>query len=273
MYGIAMGVIGALALSSTMASARSAAPKRAKSVPAPQAAPATAAESAGASAKGADDKVDISDLENKYWAPKDTDFSVVQNRTYTKEHRWFLTGQWGRPVNDQWNEGNVFGATGNYFFSERYGMQLMYTKGDLHNSQAVEDVAHYGSGIQPDHGRFNSYYGVGFNVVPFYAKMSFWGRRIIYFDMAFTPTVGMTQYDQIMETHKTGKSAFTYGIDITQFFFFTNWFALRADLKNQWHTEEIVHYRGNGSNYSEGEKVRDKGIQDTMFLLGVTFFY
>src|SRR5665213_1189165 len=58
---------------------------------------------AGAAAKPADEKVDISDLENKYWAPKDTDFSVVQNRTYSKEHRWFFSAQYGIPVSDSYS--------------------------------------------------------------------------------------------------------------------------------------------------------------------------
>src|SRR5687768_17351365 len=34
------------------------------------------------------EKLDIQGLEEKYWAPKDTDFSVVQNRTYTKAKRF-----------------------------------------------------------------------------------------------------------------------------------------------------------------------------------------
>jgi hypothetical protein len=36
------------------------------------------------SPSGASEKVDVTDLEKKYWASKDTDFSVVQNRVYSK---------------------------------------------------------------------------------------------------------------------------------------------------------------------------------------------
>lgn len=268
LYGIAIGAVSALALVSTTALAQG---KKA-AAPAPAASSNVPATVPGA--KKSDDKVDISDLENKYWAPKDTDFSVVQNRTYTKDGRYFLTLHGGVPVNDQWSQGNIFGLSLNYFISERMGFQLTYLKGGLKNNQAVDDVARYGSGIQPDHGRFNGYTGIGYNIVPFYAKMSFWGKKIIYFDMAFTPTIGVTDYDQIMEGgNTTKKGAFTYGIDLTQYFFFTNYFAIRADLKNQWHSEEIVRYRGNGVNYSKGDKVRDKLVQDTLFLMGLTFFY
>lgn len=220
-----------------------------------------------------EDKVDISDLENKYWAPKDTDFSVVQNRTYTKEGRFFLSGQFGRPVNDQWSSGNTYGVSGNYFWSERFGVQATWLKSSLTNNEASDFIAtHYGSGIYADHNRLNTYYGVGFNIVPFYAKMSLFGKKIMYFDMAITPTIGMTSYDQQLESGSRSKSAFTYGLDITQYFFFTNYFAIRADLKNQWHQEEVARYHTSGG-IATGDKVKNQTAQDTLFLLGFTFFY
>src|SRR4051812_27159079 len=111
LYGIATGVLMAAAFAATSAFA--------------QGKPATAP---GGQPPKKDDKVDISDLENKYWAPKDTDFSVVQNRTYTKDKRFFGTLHFGRPVNDQWSSGNVFGVSGNYFWSERFGVQATWLK-------------------------------------------------------------------------------------------------------------------------------------------------
>src|ERR1700731_3336923 len=67
--------------------------------------PAAKAEVKPAAGQKPDDKVDISDLENKYWAPKDTDFSVVQNRTYTKAHRFALSALIGPIVNDPYSTG------------------------------------------------------------------------------------------------------------------------------------------------------------------------
>lgn len=218
------------------------------------------------------DKVDITDLETKYWAPKDTDFSVVQNRTFSKDHKFSVSPQWGRPINDAHSEGNIFGLTANYFWSERMGAQATYLSADLDNNDATNDLATYGSGVQPDHGKFKSYMGVGYNFVPFYAKMSFWGKKIIYFDMAFTPTLGMTQYEQVIEFGGKNKSALTYGLDVSQFFFFSRVLAIRVDLKNQWHSEEIVKYR-NSSGIQKGEKVTDKNIHDTMFLIGAMFYF
>lgn len=241
---------------------------KAASAPAPVAAPASANPAPSASKKP-DDKVDISDLENKYWAPKDTDFSVVQNRTYAKDGRFFITAQYGVPVNDPYSEGSLYGGTFNYFFSERYGVQANCLTASLKNNDSTNDLVNYGSGVQPNHNKLSGYCGVGFNWVPFYAKMSFLGKKILYFDMAFTPHIGMTEYEKQIEGANAKEKSFTYGIDLTQFFFFTNYFAIRLDLKNQWHPEEIVEFRG----VNKGKKVNDKQIHDTLFLIGATFFF
>ena len=238
------------------------------------AAQAQTAKSAGPGKSG-DGKVDISDLENKYWAPKDTDFSVVQNRTFAKDNKFLLAPHWGRVINDPYSEGNVFGLTANYFWSERMGVQLSYSKFDLSNNDATRDIATLSntSGAVPDHGKITGYYGIGYNLVPFYAKMSFWGKRIIYFDMAFTPHIGMTTYDQQIETGAKSKSAFTYGIDVSQFFFINNWFAVRADLRNKWRSEEVVKFRQGGSSIPTGTKLTDKMQHDTLFMIGATFYF
>lgn len=232
----------------------------------------TEAPPAPAAPSGAAEKVDISDLESKYWAPKDTDYSVVQNRTYTKEGRFFVSPQWGKPINDPYSEGDLLGVTLNYFWSERMGVQLMGFSADLQDNTAAKDIQSLGSGAVPNHGKLSSYYGVGFNFVPFYAKMSFWGRKIIYFDMAFTPTLGVSGYDQMIVTGNREKTGFTYGLDITQFFFFSDYFAIRADLKNQFRAEEVVRYRSSGGA-AAGGKLKDETTHDTLFLLGLTFFY
>ena len=53
------------------------------------------------------DKLDLKKLEDKYWAAKDTDFSVVQNRTYTKEGRAFLSLSYGPLMNDPYSYGRL----------------------------------------------------------------------------------------------------------------------------------------------------------------------
>jgi outer membrane beta-barrel protein len=256
---VAMIVVGFSTSTYAQSKKKAQAPAKA-TVEAPAAQPAANADA---------DKVDISDLEKKYWAPKDTDFSVVQNRTYSKDGKFLFTFQAGPIINDSYREGMITGGTVNYFFNERHGVQLNYHMADLDTNQATKDLAQYGSGVQPDHGSFTSHYGLGYTWVPFYAKMSFLGSKILYFDMAFTPHIGMTTYDQTIRGGDKSQSSLTYGIDFTQYFFIANNIAIRMDLKNQWFNEEVVGY----SNVNEGIKLRDQNTQNTMFLLGLTLYF
>ena len=218
---------------------------------------------------GPSEKLDVTDLENKYWAPKDTDFSVVQNRTYSKEGKLFISAQFGPDLNLSYLAGNQVGFTANYFTSERYGFQATYLKSYLHSSRELGDLTNFGGGIQPNHGKMTGYYGVGFNWVPFYSKMSFLGKKILYFDMAITPTIGMTSYDQQMIGSSRGQSSFTYGLDITQYYFFSNHFAFRADLKNQWYNEKIINYAG----VSKGQGVKTQTDREMIFLVGFSYYF
>ncbi len=228
----------------------------------------------GSESSPSSDKLDVTDLENKYWAPKDTDFSVVQNRTCDlKDHKIFLSLQFGPDLSTgNYVEGNHIGLTGNYFFSERYGLQLTYLDSALHPNRAVGDLANANG--YPNFGIMQNYYGLGFNWVPFYSKMSFLGKKILYFDMAITPTIGMTQYDQQMFTGNAGQSSFTYGFDITQYYFFTSHFAFRVDLKNQWWNEKVVQYVTNAAQgHNTGDPLKTQLDRDMIFLFGFTWYF
>lgn len=219
------------------------------------------------------DKLDIQELEQKYWAPKDTDFSVVQNRTYTKAKRWAASLLTGPLVNDPFNAGFNYALSANYYFDERYGVELMFQKSDLTDSDATKDFRKsVGGGVRPDFNRDLGFYGIGFNYVPFYAKMSFLGKKIIYFDMQITPFIGMSSFEQQSQVKTPEESAFSYGFDITQYFFFSQNLAVRANLHNRFYTADVLAYT-NGS-VPAGEVVRsNESTNTTMFLLGLTFFY
>ncbi len=219
------------------------------------------------------DRLDISDVEEKYWAPKDTDFSVVQNRTYAKEKRYSVTGQIGPIVNDAYAAGMIQGIKANYFFSERYGVELMYNTSNLSDNDSIKELQKLAQGgAKPNHGKITNFYGVGFNYVPIYAKMSVLGTRIIYFDMAVTPVIGMMGYDQQTEAGNISKSSMAIGLDVTQYFFFSRHFAVRFDLANRWFNETTVKYRTDVGG-SIGDKVKDGTTNITTMMLGLTYFF
>ena len=218
------------------------------------------------------DKVDISDLEQKYWAPKDTDFSVVQNRTYTKEKKFTFSLLGGQQLNDTFSEGWDYGFKSNYYFSERHGVELMYIKTDMGNSDSISAFRNLSGGAtSPDYNRTDTYTGIGYNFVPFYAKMSFLGKKIIYFDMQVTPHIGMSEYAQQLNSVTNGKSeniesAFSYGLDVTQYFFFSKKAAVRMDLHNRWYNEEVL-------SWQTGAKANDNSNHVLQIMFGFTYFH
>ena len=214
------------------------------------------------------DKLDISDLEQKYWAPKDTDFSVVQNRTYTKEKRFAVTLGTGPVVNDPYNKGLNHTVQLNYYRSEREGYEFTYIKSDLENSDATDvfRTSLSGGEVSPDFNRSLEYYGIGYNWVPFYAKMSFLNKRILYLDLQITPHIGYGKYEQQLQ-NAGGKeqNAFAYGVDITQFFFVHKNYALRFNLHNRWSDQKYLSYK-------DATPVRNDREHVTMFIFGLTYF-
>ena len=221
--------------------------------------------------KTAGDRVDISDLENKYWAPKDTDFSVVQNRTYTKEKRFSLSLGTGILINDPYNEATMFDVTGNYYLNERYGVELSFQKADIQEGEVVSNLAQFSDGgSRPNFSQIDTMYEVGFNYVPFYAKVSVLGKRIIYFDMMITPIVGLVNYDIQLEEGPNSKSAFSYGFNISQHFFLSENITVRADLKNRWFNEDRIQWEQSGrENVSLGSVFNNT----TTFTVGLQYFF
>lgn len=212
------------------------------------------------------EKLDIQDLEQKYWAPKDSNFSVVQNRAYTKEKKFSLSLQYGPLINDAFNEGYNLGLKGNYFWDERMGAQFGYVIFDAKDNSTVRGFSSQYSGVRPNIGRVESMYDLGFNWVPIYAKMSLMGTRIIYFDMAITPVLGMMKYVKTTKHGDEGDQSFTYGVDITQYFFLSQHIALRADLQNRWWSEEVL-------NWTYGTKAKTQTTNSTVFLFGITYYH
>lgn len=214
------------------------------------------------------EKLDIQQLEQKYWAPKDTDFSVVQNRTYTKAKRVAVSLLAGPIVNDPFSEGNTFAFNANYYFDERYGVEFMFQNSNLSDSDSTKKFQKLsGGGVRPDFNRDTGFYGVGFNWVPFYAKMSFLGKKIIYFDMQVTPFAGLATYEKQSVSQHPSDSSPTIGLDVTQYFFFSQNLAVRVNLHNRFYKADVL-------NYSTGAVANaDSSTSTTVFLMGVTYFY
>ena len=217
------------------------------------------------------DRLDVTDLEHKYWAAKDTDFSVVQNRTYTKANRLFLSVSYGTLINDAWSDAGVSGASVGYFFNDRSGLELNFTSIASRDNKSVEKLKSQ-NGF-PNHGKLTQYYGASFNWVPLYAKMSALNASIIYFDMAISPGVGMTQYEQQIDLGNRLKNAPTVSLDVSQQFFLNRSFALRFDFKNRWFQEETASYRQIAGHSADDRTLTTDMSHTTILMFGLTYFH
>jgi len=224
------------------------------------------------------DKLDIQKLEQKYWSAKDDDFSVIQNRAFAKEKRWYLSVNYGSPFNDPNSVGNLLGLNVGYFFNERWGLELNYNQASYKDNDTVEEFKGYGT--KPNANRYNGATTIMAYWVPIYAKMSLLDKKIIYFDMGLGFGVGNTTFEQQRcinssgcatrgtvdpETVNIKNTAFHYSLNVFQQFFISNRWAVRADFINRWTNEDRL-------NFKYGNSIGNKMINDTALQIGVTYW-
>jgi hypothetical protein len=100
--------------------------------------------------------------------------------------------------------------------------------------------------------------------------MSVLNSRIIYFDMAISPGIGLVSYEQQLDTGSAAQTTPALTLDITQSFFLNRWFALRFDYKTRWYQEDVVTYHPvTGTPRATASDLNTTNL----FMLGVTFFY
>jgi outer membrane beta-barrel protein len=227
------------------------------------------------------DRLDVKKLEQQYWSPKDDDFTVVQNRAYSKANRFGFGMTYGVSLNDSFSTGKITTLNGMYYFSEKFGIELTH----LMASMTPNDTTTYFQdrfAASPDYTVLKSADTITANWVPFYGKMSLLEKKIVYFDMSFGLGLGFTNYSQIYQTgtaaggnltkHEVNKAASHIELDITQHFFLTNYFAFRFSFKNQFSKQEVLKFAP-ASGEAEETSLGERSIQNTQLLLGVTFFY
>lgn len=238
-------------------------------------APAPAKPAEGSNAPKASDRMDLQKLEEKYWEAKDTDMGVVQNRTYTKEKRVFVSGSYGPLVNDAYSIGRMTNLAIGYYFNERWGFEANYEMASLKKNDAT--LGYEGQNqVYPNYNKYDHWIGLNAIYVPFYAKMSFVDVAILYFDMQFAVGVGQMTYESQIDPAQGANrtaNAIGYNFDFTQQLFFSRHWAVRLDLKNKWTSQDQFRYRIGTNEAESARSLGKKSQQDTSFLIGLTFFF
>lgn len=217
-------------------------------------------------------RLELEQLERRYWAPKDADFAVVQNRTYTKSGRLTLSGSYGLLMNDSFTEGSSSSLGLGYYFSERWGLEASYLQNSLSPSDTT-DVFAERFGASPDYNMTLNSTTLSLVFVPFYAKMSFMDKSILYFDMAVSLGVGQTNY--AMQTNRGNEEASTthFALDLTQHFFLSENFAFRFDIKNHFMNQEKRRFQIGSLEPESARALPSDNYINTYLLLGITLFY
>lgn len=223
-------------------------------------------------------KVDVKNLEKKYWAPKDKKFKVVQNRTYTKTKKLSLSIMPGLMLNEEYSKGYALTGSLGYYFTDRYGAELEYQYISLDDNALQSEVIKLGG--FGDHGKAESYIGAAFRWMPFYAKMSWLGTKIVYFDLSIGATLGLTQYTEqyspalVPQLEEKKQTALTFGFDISQSFYLSKKFVLRVDYKHRFHNQEVKAGAAHPSTgLQPGDKVQDR-LEDNISLnVGLTYLF
>ncbi len=227
----------------------------------------------GANAPAGDyEKLDVSDLEQRYWTPRDTEFNVVQNRTYSKVKRLGVGLSLGTVITDTYVDTTDMTLTLNYFPTERYGIEVNYTDHSGKPSKAVSDFIN-SHGTIPNHNLIQQSIGASFNWVPLYAKMSFLEKRILYYDMYISPGIQYVTYkqhyrDQVNTALNREKenSVLGFSLDVSQVVFLNRNFAFRLDFKNRWYKNDVLRH-------STGETDSSVVINSNSLLFGFTYLF
>jgi outer membrane beta-barrel protein len=218
-----------------------------------------------------EEKVDVSDLEKKYWSTKDTDFNVVQNRLYSKANRFLLSANFGTLINDPWSTGQVYAGSAAYFLTEHLGVELLFDYANTQDNSATRGLI--AKTAYPDFNRVTQFIGLNAVWAPFYAKMSVLTSTIIYFDMSISLGVGMQAYVQQRDDGNQTRQAPAAELDVTQHFYLNKHFAVRVDLKNRWYTNEVVYYRSTSAATTGNRVVSNNVDNTTLILAGLTFMF
>lgn len=200
------------------------------------------------------DRVDLKKLEEKYWSAKDDDYSVVQNRTFSKEGKFFVSAVYGPVINDPFATSRMAGAILGYYFNEDFGVEANYFFANSKKNKSVEEFNSLNAfGVSPDYNLPGNSATVSLSYTPFYAKMAFMNKSILYFDMGFTAGLGMTEYNQVVRPEgatageeEIKQSSPHFEIGIVQQLFLTKNFAFRLDLKNTFYNKKTVSFQKPG---------------------------
>ncbi len=176
------------------------------------------------------EKVDVENIKEKYWARGDeSELGVVQNRLYSKSHKFELGVFGGFMTSDPFLAVKGLGASLGFHFSEVWAFHLVGWKESASPSSALETLE--GSGKKANTNLPQWFLGGEVAASILYGKLSLVGKKIIYYDMHLLGGAGATSTEN--------GTYFTPHVGIGQQIYLNQWSSLRVDYRLQRYDERI----------------------------------
>jgi outer membrane beta-barrel protein len=116
------------------------------------------------------------------WLDKDKEIYVLQNRKFRKDGKVYIGGTLGKTLNGAFIDAYGASVRGGYFFSEDWGIELVYGKNSGQESDTAKGVKEQGA--VPFYRKVDTYMGGMLVWSPFYSKINTF-NKIFYYDWQF----------------------------------------------------------------------------------------
>ncbi len=202
-----------------------------------------------------------------------SNIAVIQKRYLPKTKRFEFYVAGSTNLNDAFFVGNGLNARLGYNFSEKWGLEAMYSfiqndNRDVTNELLEKGVTTEGS-VSTD-----GYYGIDIKWTPIYGKYSYFNEKIIPFDLYFSLGFGMTDpkiaASSGLDTISSVESPYTIKLGTGQIFAITKWMAFRWDM-----SFHMISATTTVRDSSDNSILReDSSVNNNLFLsIGLSFFF
>lgn len=123
-----------------------------------------------------------SSVYNFSWLDKDKEIYVLQNRKFRKDGKVYIGGNAGKTLSGAFITAYGVSLRGGFFFSEDWGIELLYGKGMGGENTTAKGIREQGT--VPFYRKIDSYTGAMLMWSPFYSKINTF-NKIFYYDWLF----------------------------------------------------------------------------------------
>jgi outer membrane beta-barrel protein len=206
------------------------------------------------------EEVDVSGIKQKYWARgEENELGVVQNRLYSKAKRVELSAFYALPSSDPFLAMTSYGGSLSYHFNEYFSLSGIGWKYNVRDSTAQQAFV-TSVGARSNSNPPTRYFGLEGNASLLYGKLSFIGRKIIYYDLAFSAGLG--------QTGTLNGDYLTPSVGVGQRFYITQRLSLRIDYRLHSFKEDIID-RTTISRFNQ--KIGERTNNTSTIFFGLSF--